>query len=172
MRYVPSSETVVDADIDKLLPSSKDRQGRQVIVVFTNTAEAVAALRTAAHLSANSGIRPQVLMLYDVPYTLPLEGRALPEGFYEEQLRAVKWDFPEGVSLRICLCRSPRQMLRHIHPSDALIVIGGKRHWWPTRESRLARRLRKDGYKVVLVDRERPEATDTAISALTQPRHH
>ena len=172
MRYVPSPGKVVEADIDKIPPGWKDRQGRLVILVFTNHAEAVAALRTAARLSASSGIRPQVLMLYDVPYTLPLENRALPEGFCEGLLRAVKRDFPEGVALRIRLCRGPLQVLRHIHPSDALIVIGGKRHWWPTRESCLARALRKSGYEVVVVGPGSPEATRAAIYASTQPRHH
>ena len=116
MHYSPTSQTVVEADTSGLSPGWKDRRGEQIIVVFTPHAETVAALKIASRLSANLGTRPQVLMLYDAPNTFPLEERALPEGFFENQLRALKRDFPEEVSLRICLCRRPRQILRQVLP--------------------------------------------------------
>jgi len=152
MRSAPNAQALKEADPVGLVRGGENRRRGQIIVVFTTHAETVAALKLASRLSANLGKRPQVLMLYDVPYTLPLEERALPEGFFENQLRTLKRDSPQEVSLRICLCRHPGQILRQVLPSDALIVIGGKKRWWPTRERRLASSLRKAGYEVVFAE--------------------
>jgi hypothetical protein len=91
-------------------------------------------------------------MLYPVPYTLPLEKRALPEGFLENQVRALKRDFPAELSVRICLCRHPRQGLREVLEPHSLIVMGGRKRWWPTEEQRLARFLQSSGHQVMFVD--------------------
>jgi hypothetical protein len=91
-------------------------------------------------------------MLYPVPYTLPLEKQAVPEGFLENEVRALKRDFPEELSVRICLCRHPRQGLREALEPHSLIVMGGRKRWWPTEEQWLAWRLRKDGHEVIFAD--------------------
>ena len=93
-------------------------------------------------------------MLYAVPYTLPLEKPAVPEGFLEEQLRALQRDSPAEISARICLCRHPRQGLREVLEPHSLVVIGGRKRWWPTEEQRLARLLKKDGHHVVFAEIE------------------
>jgi hypothetical protein len=109
-------------------------------------------------------------MLYPVPYTLPLERRALPEGFLENQVRALQRDFPEEISVRIHLCRHPRQGLREVLEAHSLIVIGGRKRWWPTAEQRLAKFLHSSGYQVVFVD-ERDLGTALPAAHAPAPRH-
>jgi hypothetical protein len=103
-------------------------------------------------------------MLYPVPYTLPLEKQAVPEGFLENEVRALKHDFPGEISVRICLCRHPRQGLREALEPHSLIVMGGRKRWWPTEEQRLARFLHSRGYQVIFVDQRDLRATLAATN--------
>ena len=137
------------------LPLARDYgQQMEVNVLYTAHARTLAALKTAAQLAANLGTCPKVLRLYAVPYSLPLEKPAVPIGFLEEQIRALARQSPTEITARIILCREPRAILRQILPPHSLIVMGGKKRWWPTREQRLASALRKDGHEVIFVDQE------------------
>ncbi len=152
MYPLPTTQTAAETDTRGLPPDWNHGRWQEVIVLFTTCAGTVAALKIASRLGAHLGARPKVLMLYPVPFTLPLERRALPEGFLENQVRALQRDFPEEISVRICLCRHARQGLREILLPHSLIVMGGKKRWWPTEEQRLARRLRKEGHQVIFAE--------------------
>jgi hypothetical protein len=148
-----TTKTAAETAANGLAPGGKDGRGQEIIVLFTTHAGTVAALKMASRLSANLGARHKVLMLYEVPYTLPLERRALPEGFLENQVRALQRNFPEEISTDLHLCRHLRQGLREVLPSRSLIVVGGRRkHWWPTPEQRLAEFLHSSGHPVIFVD--------------------
>ena len=131
---------------------TQDKCQPEVFVLFTTHSGTIAALKKATQLGAKLGVHLEALMLYDVPYTLPLEKRALPEGFLEYQIHALESNFPADMSLRVILCRHSRRTLHQVLPARALIVLGGKKSWWPTRESRLARMLRRDGHEVVFAE--------------------
>jgi hypothetical protein len=121
-------------------------------VISTSHAATLAALRWVARLGTRLGTRPIVLMFYVVPYTLPLDWRAVPQGFLEGRIRALKAETPVDFSVRIYLCRNSKECLRHVLRPGSLVVVGGKKRWWPTDEQRLAGRLRKQGHQVFLVD--------------------
>jgi hypothetical protein len=165
-----TTETAAETDTSELPPGGKDGRGQEIIVLFTTHAGTVAALKMASRLSANLGARPKVLMLYEVPYTLPLERRALPDGFLENQVRALQRDFPEEISTDLHLCRHPRQGLREVLLPHSLIVLGGRKRWWPTPEQRLAEFLHSSGHQVIFVD-ERDLATALAAAPAPAPRH-
>jgi len=152
MRYFPAIQVATEVDTGEHPPPGEDNRWEKAIVLFTTHVGTVAALKTASRLRANPGARPKVLVLYEVPYTLPLDKRALPEGFLEDQLRALRRDFPEEISVQIHLCRLARQGVREVLPPHSLIVMGGRKRWWPTAEQWLARRLRKDGHEVVFAE--------------------
>jgi hypothetical protein len=121
-------------------------------VIFTSHAATLAALRWVARLGNRLGTRPIVLMFYVVPYTLPLDWRAVPRGFLEGRIRALKAQTPVEFSVRIYLSRNSKESLRQVLRPGSLVVVGGKQRWWPTDEQRLAARLRKEGHQVFLVD--------------------
>jgi hypothetical protein len=149
-----TTKTAAEADTSGLAPGGKGGRGQEVIVLFTTHAGTVAALKMASQLSATLCARLKVLILYVVPLTLPLERRALPEGFLENQVRALRRDFPEEISTDLHLCRHPRQILHEVLLPHSLIVLGGRKRWWPSEEQRLARMLRKEGHRVILAECE------------------
>jgi hypothetical protein len=159
-----SSGTQVATEVDTgghPFPGEDNRQG-EAIVLFTTHAGTVAALKMAARLGVNLGARPRVLMLYEVPYTLPLEKRALPDVYVENQVRALQLDFPGEISVQVHLCRHLREGLREVLPPHSLIVMGGRKRWWPTPEQRLAKFLHSSGHQVIFAEEKAPGAELTA----------
>jgi hypothetical protein len=165
-----TTKTAAETDTSEPPPGGKDGQGQEIIVLFTTHAGTVAALKMASRLSANLGARPKLLMLYAVPYTLPLGKRALPDGFLENRVRALRRDFPEEISTDLHLCRHPRQGLREALPPHSLIVVGGRKRCWPTPEQKLAKFLQSSGHQVIFVD-ERDLGTALTATPALAPRH-
>jgi len=161
--------TTRETDIAGLPPRARGDRRLDVNVIYTTRFGTLAALKIASRLGAHLGVRPKVLMLYAVPYTLPLEKPAVPIGFLEKQIQALTAESPTEITARIYLCRDPHRSLRQILPPRSLIVVGGRRRWWPTEEQRLARMLRKEGHQVIFVDPEEPEKEVPAECQVVDP---
>jgi hypothetical protein len=58
----------------------------------------------------------------------------------------------EDVTARVCLCRNREGDLQRILRRRALVVIGGRRHWWLSGEERLEKALLRLGHHVIFVD--------------------
>ena len=54
----------------------------------------------------------------------------------------------------IYLCRDLLEILQSVLKPHSLVVVGSRKRWWPTREKRLARKLRALGHQVVVTERE------------------
>jgi hypothetical protein len=52
------------------------------------------------------------------------------------------------------LCRDSSETLLAVLKPRSLVVIGGRRRWWPTREERLAKKLRGAGHEVIFAELE------------------
>jgi hypothetical protein len=59
---------------------------------------------------------------------------------------------PVETTVHIYLCRDWSDALSVLLRPQSLVVIGARTRWWPTRERRLARRLRRSGHKVILTE--------------------
>jgi hypothetical protein len=104
----------------------------------------------ADHLNAHiSLLVPQV-----VPYPLPLESPPVLLDFSEPWLREIAAQSPVETSVRIYLCRDRVETLQSVLRPGSLVVIGGRKRWWPTREKSLARTLRHSGHEVVFTETE------------------
>ena len=57
---------------------------------------------------------------------------------------------PLNMNIDIRNCRDAVEMLRGALKPGSLVVIGERPRWWPTRESALAKALRKMGHIVLL----------------------
>jgi hypothetical protein len=125
-----------------------------VQVIYTTHSETLAALEVASRLGGNLGTHPKVVRLYAVPYALPLESPPVSVDFLEEQIRALARECPTEFTSRIYLCREPRWTLRELFPPHSVIVIAGKKRWWPTKEQRWASWLRRAGHEVIFVEQE------------------
>jgi hypothetical protein len=54
-------------------------------------------------------------------------------------------------SVHLYQCRDQVETLLRVLSPNSLVVIGGRKHWWPTPERRVARALQSKGHRVVFV---------------------
>lgn len=130
-----------------------DRQ-LNVAVVFTSVDSTLAALKEAGALANSLGARIRLVVPQVVPYPLPLESPPILVEFNESRLRVMASESPVETSVQVYLCRDRVEMLLHTLSPNSLVVIGGRKKWWPTSEKLMARRLRQAGHKVILMETE------------------
>ena len=59
-----------------------------------------------------------------------------------------------NVQVDILLCRDNRETAAAAVAPEALVVVGGRGRWWPTRERRMANWLRRQGRQVLFTECE------------------
>jgi len=123
-------------------------------VIFTSTRETLAALRRASHLAnrLNAGIT--LVVPQAVPYPLPIESPPVLIEFNERRFSALATQCGVEATARIYLCRDPWEALQTALKPQSLVVVGGRKHWWPTAEWRLARKLGRAGHEVIFAEAE------------------
>jgi hypothetical protein len=123
-----------------------------VYVVFTTAAQTLPAIRVAAALGRRLGGSLRLIHCRVVPYPLQVDApagvSAIEVDAFVERVKA------EGIDLqlRVYLCRNDAQVLPNAFKRHSIVVIGGRRSWWPTAAERLRRRLEAAGHYVVFVD--------------------
>jgi hypothetical protein len=132
-------------------PAVGGEEGRPNIAVLFTTIEATAAaLRTAGALALrwNAGITvvaPQV-----VPFPRQLADPPVSVEFNEWQLAEMTKQLPVETTVAVYLCRDKHETLLSVLPAHSVVVIGARRHMWPTAEDRLAKALRSAGHEVIV----------------------
>lgn len=127
-------------------------------VVCTSRDDTLAAARVAAVIAKAMGATVTLVHTCHVPDSLsPDTDAEEPTGPDAqdclEQLRS------EGIAARarVYMCRRGERLraIQSAFRSRSLVVIGGRRSWWPTGAERLRRRLEGAGHLVLFVDRLR-----------------
>jgi hypothetical protein len=129
-------------------------QRLKIAVVFTTVDTTLPALRNAGVLASSLGARVTLLVPQVVPHPLPLETPPILVDFNERRFRLIACQSPVETTVRIFLCRDRFETLNSVLSPRSLVVVGGKRRWWPTAESRLASKLRKLGHEVIYTETE------------------
>jgi len=131
----------------------RDTESRlEIFVVFTTLELTAAALKRASALACNLGARIVILAARVVPYPLALTTPPVQPSFDERRLRRIAAECSVETTVILCMCRDLWQSLTLALTPNALVVLGVRKRWWPTRETGLARKLRRAGYKVVVVE--------------------
>ena len=125
-----------------------------VAVVFTSTTATLAALKKAGALAESLSARITLVVPQIVPFPLPLESPPVLLDFSEQKFRQIAAESPVETTVHINLCRDRIETLRAVLPDRSVVVLGGRRRWWPTGEQRLARQLRRAGHEVILTETE------------------
>jgi hypothetical protein len=125
-----------------------------VFVLFTSTNQTLKALEKARELARPFGAGILVVAAQVVPYPLPLDRPLVPFEFVVRRFKEMAERFPENTRVFVYLCRDLLEALKQILTPNSLVVIGIRKRVWPTREERLARKLRRAGHDVVLVEAE------------------
>jgi hypothetical protein len=129
-------------------------QKLNISVVFTSVHSTLVALREAANLANKLDARIMLVVPQVVPYPVPLETPPVLVEFSENRFRVVAAESPVETSVQIYLCRDPFVTLAWVLQPRSIVVIAGRRRWWPTREERLAWHLRRAGYEVLFKETE------------------
>ncbi len=142
---------------DTALPASP--QGRnesdhdlEITVIFTSAEATVAAIDRAAALLNGLKGRISLVAAHSVPYPLPLESPSVLLDFNKRRLIEIASESPVETTVDLYLCRWRLETLASVLKPGSVVVIGGRRRWWPTLEKRLARGLEHYGIQVVLFD--------------------
>jgi len=131
----------------------KDRR-LNVAVVFTSVESTLAALQEAGTLANSLGARIQLVVPQVVPYPLPLDSPPVLVEFNENRFRVMASKSPVETSVHIYLCRDRFETLVSVLQPGSIVVLGGRERWWPTKEKRLARKLRRAGFEVFFKERK------------------
>lgn len=124
----------------------------EVNVIFTDDEGTLTALKTAGALAHDLRARINLLVFQVVPLAFPLTRPPVSIPLTEQRLLDLACQGAQGpldTDVHLYLCRDKRQVLLQVLTPKSLVVIGGRRRSWPTRESRLARTLRSKGHQVI-----------------------
>jgi len=135
-------------------PVEKADKRLNVAVVFTSIEATLAALKEAGTLASSLGARITLLVPQVVPYPLPLESPPVLVVFNERRFRVIASESPVATNVQIYLCRDSFEALASVLSPGSLVVLGGTKRWWPTREKSLARKLRRAGHEVIFKETE------------------
>jgi hypothetical protein len=133
-------------------PHNHDLRTNAVYVVYTSTEQTLAALRIAGGFAEALSV-PLILIHYrTVPYPLAVDS---PTGVspihseeFRQRLRAERID----VVSRVYLCRNEGHAIGAALNMPSLVVVGGRRRWWPTKAQSWQRALEAAGHYVVFVE--------------------
>ena len=133
-------------------PEGQPDSPLEVVVLHTTTKGTLRALKTAACIAQGLAARIRLLVPQAVPYPLPLDSPSIPKEFTERRFQTVASEAGVETRIDIRLCRDRWVLLESALKPRSLVVLSGRRSWWPTSESRLAGRLRRLGHQVVFAD--------------------
>jgi hypothetical protein len=164
IQLVPARERTGVPAFERLVPVIRTDG---VYVVFTTVEETLGAVRVAARLAQAMAAPLTVIHFRAVPYPLSIGAPAGVSPVETERfvgrLRAEGFD----ARVRVYLCRSERDAAAGAFKPHSLIVVAGRRSWWPTPAERWRRRLEAAGHFVVFV-----EEIDRVATPEPQERRH
>jgi hypothetical protein len=126
-------------------------KGLSVTVLYTTVPATLRALRRAGELATQLGARIRILIPQVVSYPLPLDRPQVDPEFKVRRFRTVSVDGAVETRIDVVLCREACSGITQNLDSQSIVLIGGCERWWPTREKRLAKRLRLAGHHVIWV---------------------
>lgn len=140
-------------------PAEPDLSDRKLDlqVIFTDLPKTAAALATARAMACGLRARITLIVAQVVPYPLPLTAPDVPIEFTERVLESLRNQGDvEDTTIEIYLCRDRNETIRRALPPDSLVIVGArKRRWWPSgwpsSDRSLAKILRHDGRRVLVV---------------------
>lgn len=123
----------------------------EIVVLHTKAKETLGALKMAAELAC--GLAPvRLLAIQAVPYPLGLDAPQVSPEFLERRFLKMTSEAAVDAFIDIRLGRDAGDVLESGLGPHSVVVIGGRRRWWPTATMRLARRLERLGHQVVFAN--------------------
>ena len=139
-------------DLPKQVVNEQFDNYLSLTVLFTTVRGTLDALHGAAHFSHDLEARLQILVPYVIPYPLPIDKEKFdPKSRLGEFITMCEQQ-PIETRIDIWLCRDVCQCIHDGLRPNSLVVIGGRRSWWPLAyEKRLTRSVQAAGHQVVFI---------------------
>ena len=157
-----ASAAAADRGIPVAEPRNPAIHTDTVYVVFTSTDDTIAAVRVAADFAKSLGVPVTLIHVRTVRYVLPVDEPVgvspVETDAFIEHLRTEDVD----IRVRVYLCRDRRPAIPLAFKPHSLIVVAGRRGWWPTESERWRRMLEAAGHFVVFVDASEHKETTHA----------
>ena len=125
-----------------------------ITVVFTNVQSTLSALKKAGTLANKLGSRITLVVPQVVPYPCPLESPPELLDWNERRFHVIAEESAVETAVQLYLCRDRLTTLFSVLGPHSVVVIGGRKRWWPTQESKLARQLCGAGHEVIFAETE------------------
>jgi hypothetical protein len=138
--YRASRQTPAGTQAEELL---------EIYVIYTSPGETAKAVQAAAGFADQLGVQIRLVMAYEVSYKLALDRPPVSSKFLEAQLTGIAAKAGVSVDARVCLCRDRKTTLSNLLPPKSLIVMAGRKSWWPSEAQRLASQFQKEGHHVI-----------------------
>jgi hypothetical protein len=122
-----------------------------IVVPYTEWSITDALLKRAVALTAGLNARLTLVAVHTVPYAEPFGCPAAVHAHLVEQLVDLASRCPVPVNPQVVLARGSNEGFCHVLKPESIVLLGARKHWWRTREEKLARSLARDGHKVVLL---------------------
>jgi hypothetical protein len=135
-------------------PTTPRESSLNISVVFTSVAATSSALRKAGALAKSLDSKITLVVSQIVPYPLPLTSPPVLLDFQEKRFQEIAAASPVDIRVELYLCRDQLETLKRVLKQHSLVVIGGRKRLWPTREKNLVRKLRREGHEVVFIETE------------------
>ena len=121
-----------------------------VVIPFTTPELTRAAMQ---HASACSDLDVHVALIdvQVVPFTCPIDQPPINNEYSQHRLQKLFNESGLPGRAAVLYTRDRLEGLRRVLEPNSLVVMTTKRHWWPTREMKLARALSKAGHQVMLL---------------------
>ena len=125
----------------------------EIHVVFTEWQGTRAALRAASQWARCLSGQIVLWCPQVVPHQVSLTAPPISISFLEQRLESLALACCEDleVMVRVCLCRDEQQCLLNALDPESVVLVGGKKHWLPTQEQKLAAFLRSYGLRVLFI---------------------
>ncbi|HEV2234039.1 MAG TPA: hypothetical protein VGV68_11610 [Terriglobia bacterium] len=130
----------------------------EVYVIFTDERGTLAALEAAGKLAQNLEARINLIAAQVVPLAFPISRPPVSLSFTLRRLQDLACQGAQGdleTGIQLYLCRDKRQTVLKVLRPGALVVVGGKKTWWPSKAARIAKMLEQHGYRVIFAALQR-----------------
>ena len=126
----------------------------QVVIPHRSPELTRSALKYAAALAIDLNVRLRLIDVHVVPYGVSLDAPTVNPRHLVRRVRSLAMESELPISAEVIYARDWELGLRRALAPGSLVLMAMKRSWWPTRDKRLAARLRKLGHQVMWVECE------------------
>jgi hypothetical protein len=126
----------------------------QVVIPHRTPELTRAALKYSASLAGDLNVRIRLIDVHVVPYGVPIDAPTVNPKHLTRRLRQLALESTLPVSAEVVYARDWELGFRRSLAPGSVIVMAMKRSWWPTKDKRLAARMRNLGHQVMWVECE------------------